>query len=502
MVPTIGLLCAITSGIGDTSLIALDHTDVATKLILPTPGQLLVADQLPKRPANSHYISAVVLVLSARTLELLRQLQLPNGSTGVKDICLSPNGNYASMTHVVGNFRRPAIHPGQNWIAANALSIIDITKFELLGSVLLDDRGNGAANPGGMAFSEDGKILVVTHAGTHEISIIDFPALLNSILDLPAPVDPLSRKSRLFSQHEVDFANYVPFFPSPRRRVKLPEGDLGPRSVVVVGRTAFVTNYFSETVTLLDLLDPNVKPQSIPLGTNVAPGKPLTRAETLARMPLAKRGEFYFHDATICFQHWMSCSSCHPDGRADGLNWDLLNDGIGNPKNTKSLLYAHKTPPAMWLGVRDTAETAVRAGLRHILFAKPSEEIAVAIDEYIKSLRPAPSPYLVDGKLSGMAEQGKEVFTKAGCVTCHPPPLFTDLHHYDVGTRAAYDKPADFFDTPDLVELWRTPPYLHDGSAATVRDVITRKNPHDEHGKTSDLSAGEIDDLCAYLLSL
>jgi hypothetical protein len=53
-----------------------------------------------------------------------------------------------------------------------------------------------------------------------------------------------------------------------------------------------------------------------------------------------------------------------------------------------------------------------------------------------------------------------------------------------------------------MVELWRTAPYLHDGSAATVRDVLTSRNSHDQHGRTSDLSKQEIDDLCAYLLSL
>jgi hypothetical protein len=54
--------------------------------------------------------------------------------------------------------------------------------------------------------------------------------------------------------------------------------------------------------------------------------------------------------------------SCHPDGRSDRLNWDLLNDGVGNPKNTNSMLLAHQTPPAMSEGVRLTAEAAVRSG--------------------------------------------------------------------------------------------------------------------------------------------
>jgi cytochrome c peroxidase len=184
------------------------------------------------------------------------------------------------------------------------------------------------------------------------------------------------------------------------------------------------------------------------------------------------------------------------------LNWDLLNDGTGNPNNTKSLLLAHRTPPAMSLGVRDTAERAVRAGLHHILFTEPKEEIATAIDEYLKSLKPVPSPHLVNGRLSPLAERGRGVFTRAGCAQCHPPGLVTDLQMYDVGTAAKTDQLADRFDTPTLIELWRTAPYLHDGSAATVREVLTIRNPGDQHGNTSHLSPSDIDALCAYLLSL
>jgi cytochrome c peroxidase len=184
------------------------------------------------------------------------------------------------------------------------------------------------------------------------------------------------------------------------------------------------------------------------------------------------------------------------------LNWDLLNDGLGNPKNTKSLLLAHKTPPAMSLGVRDTAETAVRAGIKHILFSSRPEDVAAAMDEYLKSLQAVPSPCLVAGRLSKSAERGKEVFLRAGCAKCHPPGLFTDLRSYDVGTSGRFDKPTDKFDTPTLVELWRTAPYLHDGSAATLREVVTMRNSKDQHGTTSNLSNQEIDDLCAYLLSL
>ena len=102
-----------------------------------------------------------------------------------------------------------------------------------------------------------------------------------------------------------------------------------------------------------------------------------------------------------------------------------------------------------------------------------------------------------------MAKRGEKVFVNAGCAVCHPPShLFTDLRQYDVGTRGRFDGAEDKFDTPTLVELWRTAPYLHDGSAATVREVVTTHNPRDQHGRTSKLTNVETEDLCAYLLSL
>lgn len=458
---------------------------------------LLVANHLPTGRADAAYCGAVVSVIDTTAGKVVKELRLPNGSGSLNDLRLSPDGKYGAVTHIVANFKRPAVRPFPDWMIGNALTVIDVAKLEILGSVLLDDRGKGAANPWGLAWSADGAILVVTHSGTHEVSIIDFPSLLKWLLDQPAPADPLKAANpATATQEEIELASYLPYFSSPRRRVKLPKGDLGPRAVVVLGHTAYTANYFSDTLTAIDLSNTNSKPESIPLSES-GPRKPRSESDQV------RKGEFYFHDATICFQGWQSCASCHPgDARADGLNWDLLNDGIGNPKNTKSLLLAFQTPPAMWLGVRETAETAVRAGIEHILFTKQPDEVALAIGEYLKSLKPVPSPHLVNGTFSASARRGKRLFTLAGCGACHPPPLFTNLRQYDVGTRRAFDRRADEFDTPTLVELWRTAPYLHDGSAATVRDVVTTRNRHDRHGKVSSLTDQEIDDLCAYLLSL
>jgi cytochrome c peroxidase len=64
------------------------------------------------------------------------------------------------------------------------------------------------------------------------------------------------------------------------------------------------------------------------------------------------------------------------------------------------------------------------------------------------------------------------------------------------------DKASDRFYSPALVELWRTAPYLHDGSAVSLREIVTTCNRNDRHGHTSGLAPQEIDDLVQYLLSL
>jgi hypothetical protein len=48
--------------------------------------------------------------------------------------------------------------------------------MSILNTVLLDEPGCGAANPWAIGWTEDSQTLVVTHAGTHEVSVIDFKA--------------------------------------------------------------------------------------------------------------------------------------------------------------------------------------------------------------------------------------------------------------------------------------------------------------------------------------
>ncbi|MCC6859924.1 MAG: hypothetical protein IT158_15255, partial [Bryobacterales bacterium] len=396
----------------------------------------------------------------------------------LQGIQVSPGGRYAAVTHVLARHQTPTSQIDRGWMNTNALSIIDVARLSVVNTVLLDGPFNGAANPWAVAWSADGRRLVATHAGAHEVSIIDFPALLQKLAAPP--------------QAEVAVPDDMAFLHGLRQTVRLRETDRGPRALAIASGAIFTANYFSDTLSAIDMAVPGRHPDSIPLGPAPAPS-------------LERKGEFYFYDAGICFQRWQTCASCHPgDARADALNWDLVNDGLGNPKNSKSLLLAHRTPPAMSLGIRDTAETAVRSGIRYILFTRQPEEVALAIDAYLKSLKPVPSPHLVKGKLSAAALRGRALFRDpaVGCASCHPEGLFTDLKPYDVGTAGRYSPQGARFDTPSLIEVWRTAPYLHDGSAASMHEVLTTKNAGDRHGKTSHLTPEQINDLKEYVLSL
>ncbi len=430
--------------------------------ITPDGASLVVACLLPDEPSTADYISAKVSVIDTAHAKLAGSIRLANGSTGVRGIALSPDGRYAFVTHTLARYTLQTSQIEQGWINTNALSILDVRAGRRLNTVLLDDANDGAANPWAVACSKDGKHLVVTHAGTHEISMIDLPGLMAKLHALP-----------LESTEEVQ--NDLVFLTALRTRVKL--NGQGPRAMALDGSKVWVAEYFSDT---LERVSGN-HVETFPLG----PRSPVTGE---------RRGEMLFHDATICLQHWQSCSTCHPDGRTDGLNWDLLDDGTGKPKNVKSLVLAHQTSPVMWSGVRPSAEFAVGTGMKYILFTQPAEALAAPIFDYIKSLTPLPSPHLVNGKFSAAAERGRAIFDAAGCATCHRAPLYTDGKWHALRSDS-----REGFITPPLVEVWRTAPYFHDGRYASMREAIARG---DCTGQVSRLTEEQIGDLVQFVLSL
>jgi hypothetical protein len=88
-----------------------------------------------------------------------------------------------------------------------------------------------------------------------------------------------------------------------------------------------------------------------------------------------------------------------------------------------------------------------------------------------------------------------------GCHRCHPAPWYTDGNSHDVGKRGPNER-QDHFDTPTLVEVWRTAPYLHDGRYRTLREVFVEGRHGLGPGRGRDLSEQQIDDLVEFVLSL
>ncbi len=274
------------------------------------------------------------------------------------------------------------------------------------------------------------------------------------------------------------------------KQIELP--GQGPRGISLSpdGKTVAVGAYFAGEVYFIDTAGNTLK-STAKLG--IQPEESQVR-----------RGERIFYDGSTTTQKWLSCASCHPEGRADGLNWDMPNDGIGNTKNTKSMLYVFDTPPAMWRGIRDDAHVGIKAGFKYIKFKEPTQQELDDVTAYVKSLSSEPNPHSnEDGTMTAAATAGKAIFesSETKCSYCHSGPLYTDLKAHDVGTKDILDSDGLYY-TPLLKEMWRTAPYLHDGSAATLRDVLTTKNVGDKHGKTSQLTDEQITQLEAYMLEI
>ncbi len=443
--------------------------------VTPDGAAVFVANHLPDDRLDGYPVSTMMTVIDTQTRQATA-IRLPHGSHSLRGLCVSADGKYVYVTHLLSNFELVPTHVEFGWMSMNVLSVLDVQQRKVINTVGLDESYLAAGNPWGVACTADGKSICVSHAGTHEVSVVDAAAAAGRLVQMymSASVGALPDDSGQPT--------------SQRRRVPLP--GKGPRALALAGSQLYVAEYFSDTVAVVDLTAPSGDG-----GEQIALGPP-------PQLTNRRWGELLFNDASISRQQWQSCASCHPDGRTDVLNWDLMNDGVGNTKNTKSMILAFQTPPSMAEGVRPTAGAAVRAGLSNILFTDRPEVESLAIDEYVQSLEAVPSPYLVDGQLSPAAERGKALFAseRTGCSRCHPAPLYTDMKMHDVGSRDKYGW-MDRFDTPTLIEVWRTAPYLHNGLYPTIKELLVQ-GKHGLGGRLEGLSEQEIDDLVEFVLSL
>ena len=300
----------------------------------------------------------------------------------------------------------------------------------------------------------------------------------------------------------------------PRRLAHISVGS-NPRGVVISpdGATAYINNTLDGTVSVID-----------------AETYTVTAVITVTHIPLPPallHGKRLFYSSArsdLSRARWISCNTCHIEGEHDGRTWLLQYTGavpVGAAavitRNTTSLLGMIETYPLRWSAEWDESadlEFSVRFeqfgsglihdGEMHPTRGAPNQGRSYDLDclaAFIDSLRAPERTHT----LTPAEKRGKVIFEsdETGCADCHPVPLYTDLKQHDVGTADAYGEWfGPLIDTPTLRFLYDSAPYLHDGSAVTLRDVLTTANPHDAHGVTSHLSEEEIADLVAFLLAL
>ncbi|MCD8265172.1 MAG: YVTN family beta-propeller repeat-containing protein [Tannerellaceae bacterium] len=423
---------------------------------------LFVANYLPNQRADVDVVASSVSVIDVKSFTKVKDILLANGSNALRDMCITPDGKYVYVSHNLGRFTVPTSQLQQGWMNTSAFSIINTETLAFEGAILVDEPERGAAGTWSIECNDD--YIFVTHSGTHDVSIIDHKGMLDKFHKYP---------NKEYLDYDLGFLYGL------RRRIPL-KGN-GPRNVVVKADQLVIPTYFADILNVVDIQSGKVT------AFNLNPD----REESIEN-----QGERFFNDAMFCFQNWQSCNGCHPgDARMDGLNWDLMNDGVGNPKNCKSLLFSHVTPPNMISSIRASAEVAVRAGFKHIQFFDVDEESAACVDAYLKALQPVPSPYLVNGELSEKAKEGRKVFDKLKCGDCHSGPYYTDLKMHRIGDDIEFEKG---WDTPTLREVWRTAPYLFDGRAAAMEEVY---EVH-KHGINRKVSKKEIEALSEYINSL
>ncbi len=305
---------------------------------------------------------------------------------------------------------------------------------------------------------------------------------------------------------------------------------MGPvASVLGPGGRLAVLADLSRTLVVYDVADLLA---GIDPATRIAAEVPLVADEKLSAELL--RGKQVFanaEDKRMASEGYVSCSSCHLDGFEDGRVWDFFDRGEGF-RNTTSMLGRRGMGHGRvhWSGNFDEIQDfdgPIRAHQGGLGFIPPAEfQMGTrsdplgdpkagldpdldALAAYVTSLDAIPrSPFRnSDGTLTDDAASGREIFLELGCNSCHAGEDFTDsaagdLH--DVGTLTEYSgsRLGDELlgiDTPTLLGIWQTAPYLHDGSAPTLRDVLTTRNALGLHGYTAALSEQALDQLVAYL---
>lgn len=307
--------------------------------------------------------------------------------------------------------------------------------------------------------------------------------------------------------------------------------ELSPQDLVMKpdGTRLFVLNFMTRSVSAFDVS--GIVNGTSSSATQLAVIDAVTTEKLSAQVLLGKQIFYNAADTRMSAEGYLSCASCHLDGGHDGRVWDFTDRGEGL-RNTITLIGHNGTNEGNvhWTANFDEIqdfELDIRnafAGTGFITNGVPNSSLGSpnggrsaeldALAAYVASLGTSgKSPYRnSDGTLTPDAVAGRQLFAQLNCASCHAGPAFTDsvdstnnfvlhdvgtLNHPGAGQRLGGTLTG--FDTPSLKGLWATGPYLHDGSAATLLDVITTQNTNNQHGVTTTLTSTQQAQLVAYL---
>lgn len=429
----------------------------------------------------TEYLTSRLLKISSTDGEILQTWDGASTDNLARQVVLAPGDKKAYFTHI--RSRITAAHGNGSIFPYVSVARLSGEKSGTRHRAPMDSlRGaRVTANPWDCDVSADGQQLAVVFAGTNDMYIC-----------------------RIVGDDfvELDYDNGMRLGNNPRAVRFSPNG-----------RTALVYNALDFEIVEYDLRDGSVVARvdvtKNPLSDELLLGKKLFYT---ALQPMSSRS-------------WISCSSCHPDGDADGRTWQQP-EGLRSTQPLAGLSWTH---PVHWSADRDEVqdfEHTVRGKLmqgqgllRGALpdaLGEPISGRSTALDAlaaYTNSHKFPMSPYAKNG-LTEAAKRGRELFFSDAtqCATCHSGPTFSDsqpgrvseFRLHDVGTGK--DDPSELmppkYDTPTLLGIYRSAPYLHHGTAATLEDVLTTANKDDQHGKTSQLTSSEVADLVEFLKAL
>jgi cytochrome c peroxidase len=269
-----------------------------------------------------------------------------------------------------------------------------------------------------------------------------------------------------------------------------------------------------------------------PLGLDLYRPAPEENPLTQERVELGRK---LFFDKRLSQDSTVACATCHDpkraftDGRPSAVGIEgrkgirnvptLVNRAWGRaffldgraPTLEKQALEPITNPNEMGLTI---GEIKSRVGLE-------PEELARALASYVRTILSGNSPYdkFVNGDrraLAPKAQAGLALFRGKGrCTSCHTGPTLSDEQMHNTGVAWRDGRLADpgavqgAFKVPTLREVARTAPYMHDGSLATLEEVVDfydrggNPNPYlDEDIRPLNLSAEEKSALVEFLRSL